>query len=222
MNGRVLPVVFNDRESETRTPSQPLIVIPRDAQDPFNPMPLLPAIHPYEADLTRIAPNRPLASGERIEVTGRILDEDQKPVRRVLIELWNANTFGRYSHTRDDSNTAPLDPHFYGFGRVLTDDDGMYRFRTIKPGAYIARSDIGWWRPPHVHFSIVGGGVRLVTQMYFPHEPLNDRDFIHMVITEEARHRVIARPGENHSYRFDITVRGRHQTPFEAASPQLF
>jgi protocatechuate 3,4-dioxygenase beta subunit len=213
MSSRILSVVFNDRESETRTPGQPLYVIPRDARDVFAPMPAQLAINPAEADLTRIAPGRPLANGQVIMVAGRVLDEDERPVRRTLIEIWNANTYGRYSHSMDTQTEAPLDPDFYGFGRVVTDDTGEYRLRTIKPGAYIARPDIGWWRPPHVHFSIVGSGVRLVTQMYFPGEALNRRDYIHMTIPETERDRVIARSVDAAAFRFDIVVRGRCQTP---------
>jgi protocatechuate 3,4-dioxygenase beta subunit len=214
MSNRILPVVYNDRESEARTPSRPLIVIPRAAQDPFSAMPPLPAIHPHEADFTRIAPGRPQAAGQPILVTGRVLDEDERPVRRSLIEMWNANTHGRYSHTGDSNSPQPLDPNFYGFGRLLTDDEGVYRLRTVKPGAYLARADIGWWRPPHVHFSILGCGVRLVTQMYFPGEPLNHKDYIHMTIPEPERPLVIATMAEPHTYRFDIVVRGRFQNSF--------
>jgi len=214
MSTRVLPVVFNDRESETRTPSQPLRVIPIEARDSYTPIPALPPINASEADLTRIGPGRPVAAGEAIVIRGRILDEDGRPVRRTLIEVWNANTHGRYSHAADASRTqSPLDPYFYGFGRLLTGDAGDYSLRTIKPGAYIARPDIGWWRPPHVHFSILGGGVRLVTQMYFPEEPLNEKDYIHMIIPQDQRKLVIAKAINNTDYIFDIAVRGRYQTP---------
>jgi protocatechuate 3,4-dioxygenase beta subunit len=174
---RTLPVVVNDRESETRTPAVPLHLIPVAAQDPFTPWVPIPALRGGENDLTRVGPGRPRAAGEAIVISGRVLDEDLRPVRRTLIEVWNANTHGRYSHTIDAGrNDAPLDPHSYGFGRLVTDDDGRYQVRTIKPGAYIARKDIDWWRPPHVHFSVLGGGLRLVTQMYFPNEPLNEKD----------------------------------------------
>src|SRR5262249_43625987 len=142
---------------------------------------------------------------------------DALPVRRALVEVWNANTFGRYAHTIDAGrNDAPLDPNFYGFGRLLTDDDGRYRVRTIKPGAYVARRDIGWGRPPQVHFSVVGSGVRLVTQMYFPGELLNDQDFIHQIVPADERDRIIGRRIDAHAddaFQFDIIVRGRFQTP---------
>jgi protocatechuate 3,4-dioxygenase beta subunit len=216
--GRVLQVVFNDRESETRTPAHALYRFPDAARDPYSPIAPSPFARPGENDLTRLAPGRPQASGEPIAITGRILDEDLRPVRRTLVEVWNANTHGRYSHLADAGRPdAPLDPHFYGFGRLVTDDEGRYHVRTIKPGAYVARPDIGWWRPPHVHFSIVGAGVRLVTQMYFPGEPLNERDYIHMIIPDGDRDRVIGQPtapiSGDRGFRFDIVVRGRYQTP---------
>jgi protocatechuate 3,4-dioxygenase, beta subunit len=216
--GRVLPIVVNDRESETRTPARALHRLPDEARDAFAPVPPSPLMRPGENDLTRLSPGRPQADGEPIAITGRILDEDLRPVRRTLVEVWNANTHGRYSHIIDAGRSdAPLDPNFYGFGRLVTDDEGRYHVRTIKPGAYIARPDIGWWRPPHVHFSIVGSGVRLVTQMYFPGEALNEKDFIYMIIPDGDRDRVIGQPATpvagDRSFRFDIVVRGRFQTP---------
>ena len=225
-SGRVIRVVTNDDESELRTPSQPLYSIPHDARDPYTPVAPSLSRRFWEigwggsrnhADLTRIAPGRPQAQGQVIEISGRILDEDARPVRDTLVEIWNANAHGRYSHTLDSGNTdSPLDPNFYGFAQLLTDSEGVYRLRTIRPGAYIARRDIQWWRPPHVHFSIVGNGVRLITQMYFPDEPLNSRDFIHLYIPEADRPRVIGIPaptvsGAAPEFRFDIVVRGRFQ-----------
>ncbi len=212
-NGRVIPIVVNDDESELRTPAQPLYSIPQEARDAFIPLPPLPLGLRSSCDLTRIAPGRPQAEGQVIEVSGKVLDEQGRPVRDTLIEIWNANAHGRYSHTLDSGNRdAPLDPNFYGFGRLLTDSDGRYRARTIRPGAYIARRDIQWWRPPHVHFSIAGNGLRLVTQMYFPGEALNQRDFIHLYIPEAERPRVIG-TRTSAGFSFDIVVRGRFQTP---------
>ena len=216
--GRVLPVVVNDRESETRTPANRLYRIPAAARDPFAACPPPPLVGAAESDLTRIGPGRPRAGGDAIAIAGRILDEDLRPVRRTLVEVWGASAHGRYSHVIDASrNDAPLDPNFYGFGRLVTDEDGRYRVRTIKPGAYIARQDIAWWRPPHVHFSIVGAGVRLVTQMYFPDEPLNEKDFIYLTVPPEDRTRIIAAPIDSGSadraFAFDIVIRGRFQTP---------
>lgn len=216
--GRLLHVVVNDRESETRTPARALHRFPDEARDLFAPVPPAPFTRPGENDLTRLGPGRPQADGEAIAITGRILDEDLRPVRRTLVEIWNANAHGRYSHIIDAGrNDAPLDPNFYGFGRLVTDDEGRYHVRTIKPGAYIARPDIGWWRPPHVHFSIVGSGIRLVTQMYFPGEALNEKDYIYMIIPDADRDRVIGQPATpvegDRNFRFDIVVRGRCQTP---------
>lgn len=218
--GRRLPVVVNDRESETRTPAGPLYRMPEAARDPFTPCPPAPSMRAGENDLTRLAPGRPRATGEAIVITGRVLDEDLRPVRRTLVEVWNANSHGRYSHVIDAGrNDAPLDPHFYGFGRLVTDDDGRYDVRTIKPGAYIARRDISWWRPPHVHFSVVGSGVRLVTQMYFPGDPLNEKDFIYLIVPDADRDRVVGQPLDtpdgDRTFRFDIVLRGRYQTPPE-------
>jgi protocatechuate 3,4-dioxygenase beta subunit len=216
--GRALPVVEHDRESETRTPSQPLYRIPAEARDPFTPCPPGPLVRPGDGDLTRIGPGRPRAFGDAVWITGRILDEDLRPVRRTLVEVWNANAHGRYSHVIDAGrNDAPLDPNFYGFGTLLTDDEGRYAVRTIKPGAYIARRDISWWRPPHVHFSILGAGIRLVTQMYFPDEPLNEKDFIFLIVPEGDRSRVIGRSAASldgdRRFDFDVVIRGRFQTP---------
>src|SRR5262249_49488607 len=150
--GRILPVVFNDRESETRTPAEPPYLIPEEARDPYTPMPPFPFMRSGEEDLTRLAPGRPQAAGQSIVIMGRVLDEDLSPVRHTLIEVWNANSYGRYSHQLDDGrNPGPLDPNFYGFGRLLTDNDGRYWLRTIKPGSYVVREDIAWERPPHVH-----------------------------------------------------------------------
>ncbi len=218
--GRVLPVVQNDPESETRTPMQPLFQIPSSARDGFGACAPPIAIHEGENDLTRIAPGRPQAAGEPIVITGCLLDEDLRPVRDAVMEVWNANTHGRYSHALDAGNlAAPLDTNFYGFGRLRTDENGEYFLRTIRPGAYVARRDIQWWRPPHVHFSILGAGVRLVTQMYFPGEPLNLTDYIHLLIPEHERERAIgctvpSATGDA-TYRFNIVVRGRHGTPLD-------
>jgi protocatechuate 3,4-dioxygenase beta subunit len=212
---RSLAVVINDRESETRTPAQPLRPIPPAARDPFSAQP--PRMEwggPPHLDLSRIAPGRPVAQGEVIDVVGQILDEDARPVAQALVEIWNCNSFGRYSHVADHSPDAPLDPHFRGFGRLMTDADGRYRLRTIRPAGYLARADIGWWRPPHIHFSILGNGPRLVTQMYFPGEPLNEKDPIHLIIPPEERPRAIAR-SEGGVLRWDIVMRGRHQSHFE-------
>lgn len=212
---RILAVVAQDRESEARTPAQPLRRIPAAARDPFSALP--PPLEwpgPSRLDLSRIAPDRPVAQGEVIEVAGRILDEDMRPVSGALVEIWNCNSHGRYAHVDDSNPAAALDPDFLGFGRLMTDSQGRYRLRTIRPAAYLARADIGWWRPPHIHFSILGGGPRLVTQMYFPGEPLNEKDPIHMIVPADQRPAAIARAAED-GLHWDIVMRGRHRTPFE-------
>jgi len=215
MPTRTLAVVTQDRESEGRTPARALRPIPPAARDTYTAQP--PRLEwpgPSLLDLSRIGPDRPVASGEVIEVTGRILDAGGRPVGAAAVEIWNCNAAGRYAHVDDNNPDAPLDPNFYGFGRLMTDADGRYRLRTIRPAAYLARADISWWRPPHIHFSILGGGPRLVTQMYFPGDPLNEKDPIHMIVPPEQRPAAIAETtGDGLSW--DIVLRGRHRTPFE-------
>lgn len=189
------------------------------------------ATSPPRADLTRLpgaAATAPCALGERILVAGRVTDEGGRPVRGALLELWQANAAGRYHHP-GDTHDAPLDPNFHGAGRVLTDDDGAYRFLTIKPGAYPWRNHPNAWRPAHLHFSLFGEswGQRLVTQMYFPGDPLLALDPIYHAISDEAaRARLVAafaldltEPERALGYRFDLVLRGRFATPFEAPAP---
>lgn len=214
---RILTVVRNDRESEARTPALPLHPVPVAARDPYAMQP--PSLEwpgPAQLDLSRIAPGRPQAQGDVIEVSGRIVDEDLRPVRNALVEIWNCNSFGRYSHIDDGgANDARLDPDFLGFGRLVTDDDGRYHLRTIRPAGYLARADIGWFRPPHIHFSILGGGPRLVTQMYFPGNDLNERDFIYLAVPEAERSRTIGTALAVDRLQWDIVMRGRHVPPFD-------
>jgi protocatechuate 3,4-dioxygenase beta subunit len=174
------------------------------------------------ADLTAQRAGAPL--GERIILTGRILDEDGRPLRSTLVEVWQANSAGRYDHDSDQHN-APLDPNFPGSGHLITDDDGTYRFLTIRPGCYPWRNHTNAWRPAHIHFSVFGAGFasRLITQMYFPGDPLLPLDPVYNSIPdEEARKRLIS--AYDHSvteeefalgFRFDIVLRGRHATPLE-------
>lgn len=162
--------------------------------------------------------------GERIIVTGRVFDERGRPVPHTLLEIWQANAAGRYRH-RVDQHHAPLDPNFLGFGRCLTDDDGVYQLTTIRPGAYPWLNHENAWRPAHIHFSLFGQSwtSRLVTQMYFPGDPLHDLDPIfNSVPTDAARERLIAqyahdvtKPSWALGYRFDIVLRGPDSTPFE-------
>lgn len=176
---------------------------------------------PLDADLTRHGRAEPL--GEKIVVSGRVLDEDGRPVRDSLIEVWQCNAAGRYWHKKDQ-HAAPLDPNFFGLGKLMTDGEGRYRFVTIKPGPYPWGNHDKAWRPAHIHFSLFGSvyAQRLVTQMYFPGDPLFDFDPIFQGIPDAAaRQRLVSRfsmdetvGGEMLGYVFDIVLRGRQATPF--------
>jgi protocatechuate 3,4-dioxygenase beta subunit len=180
-------------------------------------------VDPLEADLTIQRGGEPI--GERTVVTGRVLDGADRPVRRQLVEVWQANAGGRYIHQRDQ-HPAPLDPHFTGMGRCLTDDDGVYRFTTIKPGPYPWRNHHNAWRPAHIHFSVFGTDFtqRLVTQMYFPGDPLLALDPIYQSILDpSARQRLVAtydhdltRHEWSTGYRWDIVLTGARRTPLGA------
>ena len=178
---------------------------------------------PGEDDLARNTDGKE-AMGERIIVVGRVLDEDDKPVPNTLIEIWQANAAGRYNHPVDQHN-APLDPHFLGAGRCVTNDKGEYRYLTIKPGAYPWLNHSNAWRPAHIHISLFGPSFvsRLVTQFFFPGDPLIQHDpILNSVPTRSGRERLMAsyahdvtEPEFALGYRFDIVLRGRKATPFE-------
>lgn len=218
--GRTLVIGPTDGTSERRTPISPLRLIPQEARESFVPyITNLPVPRVGENDLTRVAPGRPFAEGDRIEVTGRLLDERGRPIRRALVEIWNANKWGRYTHLHDPAR-EPLDPNFLGVGRTVTDDDGQYRFWTIEPGAYLARPDIGRWRPKHIHFSILGGSARLVTQMYFGGDQFLEKDPSFILLGDaQERHigKKLSAPTDDltAAYQFDIVVGGRNATYFE-------
>jgi protocatechuate 3,4-dioxygenase beta subunit len=177
-------------------------------------------ILPNDTDLTVHGHGAPL--GEKIVVSGVVRDEDGTPVRNSLVEVWQANSAGRYWHERDQHD-APLDPNFYGVGKMLTDGEGRYRFITIKPGPYPWGNHDKAWRPAHIHFSLFGNvyAQRLVTQMYFPSDPLFDFDPIFQSVPDAAaRQRLVSRfsleetvGGEMLGYEFDIVLRGRNATP---------
>jgi protocatechuate 3,4-dioxygenase, beta subunit len=211
------------RSTEWRAPRRPLVSLPEEFHALDGPVFGEDAIEPTDGDLTRQHAGEPL--GERIVVTGRVLDGDGRPVRNALVEVWQANAAGRYRHDVD-RHPAPLDPNFSGAGRVLTDGDGGYRFVTIKPGAYPWGNHENAWRPAHIHFSIFGRALtdRLVTQMYFPGDPLLELDPIfHAVRDPRARELLVSRfdlettePEWALAYRFDIVLgRGRRTTPME-------
>ena len=205
-----------------RAPSRPPIRIAQTLSEVTGPGLALDWVGAELADLTTAAGGEPL--GERIIVAGKVMDEDGRPVPRTVVELWQANAAGRYRHDGDRHN-APLDPHFVGKGHVVTDGDGRYRFLTIKPGAYPWRNSVNAWRPQHLHFSLFGPAfaTRLVTQMYFPGDPLLALDPIWNSIPDEAaRLRLVSRYDPDLSeaefalgYRFDVVLRGRAATPME-------
>ena len=207
--------------SVKRAPSQALVWIPQTLSEVTGPRFQRHQLK-VGADLTAQGHEEP--SGQRILLSGRVLDEDGKPIRNTLIEIWQANAAGRYNHAVDQHD-APLDPNFIGNGQLLTDDEGRYQFKTIKPGAYPWRNHPNAWRPAHIHFSLFGPAIstRLVTQMYFPGDPLLPYDPIFNGIRDEAaRQRLIARfdwdttvPEDALGFTFDIVLRGRLETPME-------
>jgi protocatechuate 3,4-dioxygenase, beta subunit len=177
----------------------------------------------HDADLTVNGKKDADPLGERIVVTGRVLDEDGRPVPNTLVEIWQANAAGRYIHVVDQ-HAAPLDPNFFGGGRTITNTEGRYRFLTIKPGAYPWGNHVNAWRPNHIHFSLFGHhlGQRLVTQMYFPGDPLLELDPIYKGVPEKARSRMVARfsidetqEGFALGYVFDIVLRGSSEAVWD-------
>ena len=182
------------------------------------------AISSLDDDLTRNAVRDAAPIGERIIVAGRILDESGRPIRAALVEIWQANAAGRYTHL-SDGHDAPLDPNFGGAGRTLTGADGSYRFVTIRPGAYPWRNHSNAWRPAHIHFSVFGQAFvqRLVTQMYFPGDPLLSLDpILESVRDPVARKRLVSsfspdltQPEWALGYEFNIVLRGPRATPME-------
>ncbi|MGE0678794.1 protocatechuate 3,4-dioxygenase subunit alpha [Pseudolabrys sp.] len=211
--------------NELRTPAAPLIHLEPTASQTSGPYFPPRLVDPEESNLAFMSGHATRAEGELISVTGRVLGEDGNALRYALVEIWQANRHGKYRHPVDDEHEAPLDDNFRGFGRCLTDSGGQYRFFTIKPGPYPVPTYQDWMRPPHIHFSVFGAGVmqRLITQMYFAGEPLNDVDMILNAVSEQvARDRLIVSPsrtiverGENcDEYVFDIVLRGTNETPF--------
>ena len=206
-----------------RSPTRPLIIIPHTLTELTGPVYGHEAVRPGDNDLTKQHKEEPI--GERIIVHGRVLGEDDRPVPDALVELWQANACGRYIHVVDQ-HPAPLDPNFTGAGRAESDGEGYYRFVTVKPGAYPWGNHHNAWRPAHIHFSVFGYSFvsRLVTQMYFPGDPLLPLDPIFNSTPDpEARNRLICAYDPELSeaeyalgYRFNIVLRGRNATPLEA------
>jgi protocatechuate 3,4-dioxygenase beta subunit len=210
-----------------RAPTQPLVMLPQTETELTGPVFGYGEVKRGDHDLTNQHGGEPL--GERIIVSGRVLDENGRPVPHTLVEIWQANSAGRYPH-RVDQHDAPSDPNFTGAGRALTDQRGRYRFVTIRPGEYPWRNHYNAWRPAHIHFSLFGQAFvqRLVTQMYFPGDPLLAEDPMYNCVADErARRRLISSldwettiPEFALGYRFDIVLRGPEETPMENSRRQ--
>jgi protocatechuate 3,4-dioxygenase beta subunit len=219
-----VPLLYPDYKSTvSRSPSKPLVLLPHQLTEITGPLFGEDRVAPGDSDLTNQHGGE--AIGQRIIVHGRVLDSDGRPVPDALLEVWQANAGGRYRHVNGEWPT-PLDPNFTGLGRAVTDSLGRYRFVTIKPGAYPWGNHHNAWRPAHIHFSLFGRAFtqRLVTQMYFPDDPLFAYDPIWNSIPDEgARQRLVSRfdlattvPNWALAFEFDIVLRGTGATPFEA------
>jgi protocatechuate 3,4-dioxygenase, beta subunit len=216
------PLYWPDYKSTmSRAPALPPVPLAHSLTEITGPLLGEGFVHPDDADLTRQHSGEPL--GERIIVHGRVLDADGRPLPDTLLEVWQANAAGRYHHDAD-RHPAPLDPNFTGAGRCLTNAQGEYRIVTIKPGAYPWRNHDNAWRAAHIHFSLLGRAFaqRLITQMYFPGDPLFYQDPIYNAVPEAGRARLISSfdlsqtvPEWALAYRFDIVLRGRDATPME-------
>jgi protocatechuate 3,4-dioxygenase beta subunit len=211
------------KSTPLRAPARPLLPMRHTLSELAQPVYGHEDIGELDHDLTSNAVRNGAPQGERIVVTGRVLDEGGRPLRHTLVELWQCNAAGRYMHAVD-THDAPLDPNFLGAGRTLTDGDGRYRFLTIKPGAYPWGNHPNAWRPNHIHFSLFGEhfASRLVTQMYFPGDPLLAFDPIYQSTPVGVRERLVSRfaleatePGYALGYEFDIVLRGPLETPME-------
>ena len=223
LTGTDPPLLYPDYVgTRLRAPKEPLILLPASLSELTGPVFGDGPLRETDADLTRQHAGEAL--GERIVVTGRVLGSDGRPLRGQLVEIWQANAAGRYRHAVD-THDAPLDPNFSGLGRCLTDDGGSYRFTTVLPGAYPWGNHANAWRPKHIHFSLFGRAFpeRLITQMYFPGDPLFPFDPIFNSIPDQrARERLVAgfeleltEPDWALGFRFDIVVGGREATPLE-------
>lgn len=210
------------RSTVLRAPSRPLVLLPQSLTEVTGPLLGEERVSPTDNDLTRQHDGEP--HGQRIVVSGQVRDSGGRPVPDTLVEVWQANAAGRYRHAVDNW-PAPLDPNFTGLGRTMTDSQGRYRFVTIRPGAYPWGNHDNAWRPAHIHFSLFGRAFtqRLVTQMYFPDDPLFDSDPIFNSVPDpRARQRLVSRfdwattqPQWALGFVFDIVLRGRDATPFE-------
>lgn len=206
-----------------RSPTQPLVVNKKTFAELTGPAFGSFQVNPLDNDLTKNAVKNGSPIGERIVVHGKVMDEFGRAIPNALIELWQANSAGRYIHKNDQHN-APVDPNFSGTGRCMSDEKGNYKFYTIKPGAYPWGNHHNAWRPQHIHFSLFGANIssRLITQMYFPGDPLLQYDPIFKGVPEKGQKLLVSRfdleltePMFALGYRFDIVLRGYGETPFE-------
>ncbi|MEA5405816.1 protocatechuate 3,4-dioxygenase subunit beta [Arcicella sp. DC2W] len=206
-----------------RAPSKPLIPLKQSLSELSEPIFGDFNLDEFDSDLTKNAIINGEPLGERIVVHGKVMNENGKPIPNTLIEIWQANAAGRYVH-KVDQHAAPLDPNFLGAGRCMTDEEGNYKFYTIKPGAYPWGNHHNAWRPNHIHFSLFGANItnRLVTQMYFPGDPLLQYDPIFLGVPPKGRELLISafdlsitEPSFALGYRFDFVLRGNNATPFE-------
>ena len=219
------PYLHPDYKSTVlRAPSKPLVPLAPSLAELTGPVFGHEQVGELDSDLTRNGVRNGEPLGERIIVEGRVLDENGRPQPDMLIEIWQANASGRYID-RGDGHDAPIDPNFFGGGRCVTDENGRYRFRSVKPGAYPWGNHSNAWRPNHIHFSLFGACIatRLVTQMYFPGDPLLDIDPIFLATPPAARERLIGEfsldateEGVALGYEFNIVLRGRSETPMES------
>ena len=216
------PLDYPDyRSTGLRAPARPLVALPQRLTEVTGPLLGEDRVGELDGDLTRQSDGEPI--GQRIIVQGQVRDSDGRPVPHTLVEVWQANAAGRYAHERD-TWPAPLDPHFAGVGRVMTGADGRYRFTTVRPGAYPWGNHHNAWRPAHIHFSLFGRAFtqRLVTQMYFPGDPLMAYDPILSSVPQSSRGRLVSafsmddtQPEWALAYDWDIVLRGRGATPLE-------
>jgi protocatechuate 3,4-dioxygenase beta subunit len=214
--------IQNYPRSFTRNPTQPLIQRPLTLSELTGPAGLERRLGIGNGDLSRREPGGPRALGQFITVGGQVVDQDGAPIAGAVIEIWQANSAGKYIHEMD-SHDAPIDPNFTGLGRLVTDAEGQYQFFSIKPGAYPVIESDWWWRPPHIHFSILGPSWmnQFVTQIFFPGEPLNETDLLLNAVQDpEARDRLVFRTTPTSvgavnvlGFRRDFVLRGKHSTP---------
>jgi protocatechuate 3,4-dioxygenase beta subunit len=211
------------KSTRLRAPKKELVLVKKSLSDLTSPVFNDFELGPLDNDLTKNAIKNGEPLGERIVVHGKVTDEKGRPLKNTLLEVWQANAAGRYVHKVDQHN-APLDPNFLGAGRCMTDENGNYKFYTIKPGAYPWGNHPNAWRPNHIHFSLFGGDIssRLITQMYFPGDPLFAYDPIFKAVPTKGRDLLIStfdlsitEPNFALGYRFDIVLRGHNATPFE-------